>query len=206
MIDLQLRTNTSHATTSLIFNKQIWLQRLLNIRAGVFSFNSELKVVHSTFLMSFLCSHFSDYCLRFHLKPMATANVQCMLLTSLKCWKIISWFRIHCGRFNRVKTAGSTTSLRFHTAPLQLRFVKTFLHKTSNLTFYYSFSWQLDWVCENSFLPTLSQSIFFCGAIVGGLLFGWIADRYGRIPALAGCNLIGFVAGKIWPRVSLNNR
>lgn len=56
---------------------------------------------------------------------------------------------------------------------------------------------QLDWVCDNAFLPTLSQSIFFCGAIVGGLLFGWIADRYGRIPALAGCNLIGFVAGKL---------
>jgi hypothetical protein len=31
---------------------------------------------------------------------------------------------------------------------------------------------QLDWVCENSYLPTLSQSIFFVGAIVGGLLFG----------------------------------
>lgn len=53
----------------------------------------------------------------------------------------------------------------------------------------------LEWVCENAYLATLSQSIFFVGAIVGGLLFGWIADRYGRIPALAGCNLIGFVAG-----------
>ncbi len=29
-----------------------------------------------------------------------------------------------------------------------------------------------DWVCENSYLPTLSTSIFFVGAIVGGLLFG----------------------------------
>lgn len=55
---------------------------------------------------------------------------------------------------------------------------------------------ELDWVCDNAYLPTLSQSIFFLGAIFGGLLFGWIADRYGRIPALAGCNLIGFVAGK----------
>ncbi|XP_055534267.1 organic cation transporter protein [Wyeomyia smithii] len=52
-----------------------------------------------------------------------------------------------------------------------------------------------EWVCEHSYLSTLSQSIFFVGAIVGGLLFGWIADRYGRIPALAGCNVIGFVAG-----------
>lgn len=31
---------------------------------------------------------------------------------------------------------------------------------------------QFDWVCENAYLPTLSQSIFFMGAIVGGLLFG----------------------------------
>jgi MFS family permease len=54
---------------------------------------------------------------------------------------------------------------------------------------------QLNWVCEDSFLPTLAQSIFFLGAITGGLLFGWIADRYGRIPALAGCNIIGFAAG-----------
>ncbi|KAG5679390.1 hypothetical protein PVAND_008958 [Polypedilum vanderplanki] len=54
---------------------------------------------------------------------------------------------------------------------------------------------EFDWVCENDYLPTLSQSIFFVGAIVGGLLFGYIADHYGRIPALAGCNLIGFVAG-----------
>lgn len=52
-----------------------------------------------------------------------------------------------------------------------------------------------EWVCENAYLSTLSQSIFFVGAIVGGLLFGWIADRYGRIPALAGCNVMGFVAG-----------
>lgn len=52
-----------------------------------------------------------------------------------------------------------------------------------------------EWVCDHAYLSTLSQSIFFVGAIVGGLLFGWIADRYGRIPALASCNMIGFVAG-----------
>uniref|UniRef100_A0A336K3J5 CSON009535 protein n=1 Tax=Culicoides sonorensis TaxID=179676 RepID=A0A336K3J5_CULSO len=54
---------------------------------------------------------------------------------------------------------------------------------------------ELNWVCEDSYLPTLSQSVFFLGAIVGGLLFGWIADRYGRIPSLALCNLVGFAAG-----------
>lgn len=33
------------------------------------------------------------------------------------------------------------------------------------------------------------------GSIMGGLLFGYIADNYGRIPALIGCNLFGSIAG-----------
>ncbi|XP_064546341.1 carcinine transporter [Drosophila montana] len=52
-----------------------------------------------------------------------------------------------------------------------------------------------NWVCDDAALPTYAQSIFFLGAIVGGLLFGWIADRFGRIPALVCCNLMGLVAG-----------
>lgn len=30
---------------------------------------------------------------------------------------------------------------------------------------------------------------------MGGLLFGYISDNYGRIPALIGCNLFGGLAG-----------
>ena len=54
---------------------------------------------------------------------------------------------------------------------------------------------QLEWVCDNAALPTIAQSIFFVGAIFGGLIFGWLADRYGRIPALVGANFVGFVSG-----------
>ncbi|XP_012217407.2 organic cation transporter protein [Linepithema humile] len=54
---------------------------------------------------------------------------------------------------------------------------------------------ELGWVCEHSALPTTAQSVFFVGAIFGGLIFGWIADRYGRIPALVGANVTGFLAG-----------
>lgn len=54
---------------------------------------------------------------------------------------------------------------------------------------------QLEWVCDKAALPSLAQSIFFCGAIVGGLMFGVIADRYGRIPALVGTNMLGFIGG-----------
>jgi MFS family permease len=50
----------------------------------------------------------------------------------------------------------------------------------------YNYCFQLDWVCEKDNLPATAQAIFFCGAIFGGLIFGWIADKYGRIPALMG--------------------
>lgn len=60
---------------------------------------------------------------------------------------------------------------------------------------YSSIATEQNWVCENSALPHTAQSIFFCGAILGGLVFGWIADRMGRIPALVGTNIVGFVGG-----------
>ncbi|KAG5868463.1 hypothetical protein JTB14_020640 [Gonioctena quinquepunctata] len=60
---------------------------------------------------------------------------------------------------------------------------------------YASISTEQNWVCENAALPSIAQAIFFCGAILGGLVFGWIADRFGRIPALVGTNTIGLVGG-----------
>ncbi|XP_041970556.1 carcinine transporter-like [Aricia agestis] len=54
---------------------------------------------------------------------------------------------------------------------------------------------ELGWVCDRDNYGATAQSIFFCGAIVGGLIFGWIADKYGRIPAIVGTNMIGFIAG-----------
>ncbi|XP_026726510.1 solute carrier family 22 member 3-like isoform X2 [Trichoplusia ni] len=52
-----------------------------------------------------------------------------------------------------------------------------------------------DWVCENAGNVPLAQAIFFVGAIVGGLFFGWLADEYGRVPALIGSNLVGGIGG-----------
>ncbi|XP_061720794.1 carcinine transporter-like isoform X3 [Cydia pomonella] len=51
------------------------------------------------------------------------------------------------------------------------------------------------WVCDKSSYAPMAQSIFFAGSFVGGLLFGWLADRFGRIPALVGSTMIGFVGG-----------
>lgn len=52
---------------------------------------------------------------------------------------------------------------------------------TRNVQINYIFHYpKLGWVCENDHLPTISVSVFFCGAFTGGLLFGWIADRFGK--------------------------
>ncbi|XP_075168893.1 carcinine transporter-like [Haematobia irritans] len=60
---------------------------------------------------------------------------------------------------------------------------------------YTTIATELNWVCENSVLATYAQSIFFVGAIFGGLLFGWIADKFGRVPSMVACNLVGCAAG-----------
>ncbi|CAK1554643.1 unnamed protein product [Leptosia nina] len=62
---------------------------------------------------------------------------------------------------------------------------------------YPTVSSEFGWVCDKDSYQATAQSIFFMGSIVGGFLIGWIADRYGRIPAIVSCNLIGFVGGVI---------
>ncbi|XP_012268147.2 carcinine transporter-like isoform X2 [Athalia rosae] len=59
---------------------------------------------------------------------------------------------------------------------------------------YASIAAELDWVCEKTYLSSAAQSAFFAGSIVGGFIFGYIADHYGRIPALVSCNAVGFFA------------
>ncbi|XP_026484320.2 organic cation transporter protein-like isoform X1 [Vanessa tameamea] len=51
------------------------------------------------------------------------------------------------------------------------------------------------WVCENAGYGPLAQTIFFVGSFIGGIFFGWMADRFGRVPALVGTNLMAFVGG-----------
>ncbi|XP_051159902.1 carcinine transporter-like isoform X1 [Leptopilina boulardi] len=59
---------------------------------------------------------------------------------------------------------------------------------------YASIGAELDWVCERSYLISTAQAIFFCGSIIGGFLFGWIADHKGRIPAVVYCNIAALIA------------
>lgn len=59
---------------------------------------------------------------------------------------------------------------------------------------YASIAVEQAWVCEKTFLSSAAQSAFFVGSIIGGFIFGYIADHYGRIPALVSCNAVGFFA------------
>jgi len=60
----------------------------------------------------------------------------------------------------------------------------------------------LNWVCDDSWIPAFSQSIFFIGAVPGMLFFGWLSDHYGRIPAILSSNLVALVSGIAIPFVT----
>ena len=50
-------------------------------------------------------------------------------------------------------------------------------------------------MCDEADKLPLAQALFFVGSIVGGIISGYIADQFGRIPALIMCNLIPVIAG-----------
>uniref|UniRef100_A0A2A4JVU5 Major facilitator superfamily (MFS) profile domain-containing protein n=1 Tax=Heliothis virescens TaxID=7102 RepID=A0A2A4JVU5_HELVI len=54
---------------------------------------------------------------------------------------------------------------------------------------------EMGWVCEKDSNQATAQSFFFVGSIAGGFLIGWVADRFGRIPAAVCSNMIGAIAG-----------
>ncbi|KAK7065138.1 hypothetical protein SK128_004402, partial [Halocaridina rubra] len=57
----------------------------------------------------------------------------------------------------------------------------------------------LGWVCDKEWYGTLAQSVFFLGAIVGGVVCGWAADKYGRVPVLVATNVVGAIASLLTP-------
>lgn len=62
---------------------------------------------------------------------------------------------------------------------------------------YPTISSELGWVCDKNSYQATAQSIFFLGSIVGGFVMGWVADRYGRLPASIVSNIIGCIGGVI---------
>lgn len=62
---------------------------------------------------------------------------------------------------------------------------------------YPTISTEMGWVCEKNSYQATAQAIFFLGSIVGGFVIGWVADRFGRLPATVISNMIGCVGGII---------
>lgn len=60
---------------------------------------------------------------------------------------------------------------------------------------YPTISSDFEWVCDKKSYQATAQAIFFSGSVVGGILIGWMADKYGRVPATILSNLLGFVGG-----------
>ena len=61
---------------------------------------------------------------------------------------------------------------------------------------------EFDWVCDQAWIPALSQTMFFFGAIPGVLVFGWFSDTYGRLPTIMISNIIALVAGIVTPFIT----
>ncbi|XP_076052985.1 organic cation transporter protein-like isoform X2 [Oratosquilla oratoria] len=61
--------------------------------------------------------------------------------------------------------------------------------------FYPTITSELNWVCDDNWKPVFAQSLFFVGAVVGSVGFGWMADYFGRLPAIVVTNVMGGVAG-----------
>ena len=57
----------------------------------------------------------------------------------------------------------------------------------------------MNWVCEDAWKAPLSQSMFFTGAIIGCIFFGWTSDTFGRYPTLMATNIILGIGGICLP-------
>ncbi|XP_013193570.2 organic cation transporter protein [Amyelois transitella] len=50
-----------------------------------------------------------------------------------------------------------------------------------------------EWVCDRAAYAPFAQSVYFMGSLVGVVIFGFLGDAYGRLPAFIGANIIGFI-------------
>jgi len=71
---------------------------------------------------------------------------------------------------------------------------------TYNYTgYFHSASSEFDWVCDDAWKPAFTQSMFYAGAIIGTLIFGWISDHYGRYGSFISSNAVLMVTGIATP-------
>ncbi|XP_053601030.1 beta-alanine transporter-like [Plodia interpunctella] len=50
-----------------------------------------------------------------------------------------------------------------------------------------------EWVCDRAAYAPFAQSVYFVGSLFGVAFFGFLGDKYGRLPAFIGANIIGFI-------------
>ncbi|KAJ8737920.1 hypothetical protein PYW08_000515 [Mythimna loreyi] len=92
--------------------------------------------------------------------------------------------------WSEVISAGVTSNKTWNTVPCQHGW------EFNNTEFAYpTIGSEMGWVCEQNSNQATAQSIFFVGSIAGGIIVGWVADRFGRIPAAVFSNLVGAIAG-----------
>ena len=54
---------------------------------------------------------------------------------------------------------------------------------------------QFDLVCDKAYLSNLATTIYFCGVMLGGILFGTLSDHWGRKPFTLGTLYLHIVVG-----------
>ena len=51
-------------------------------------------------------------------------------------------------------------------------------------------SFKMDWVCDDAWIGPFTQAMFFLGAAIGAIVFGYISDVYGRYPTFVATNVV----------------
>ena len=64
---------------------------------------------------------------------------------------------------------------------------------------YSNFLWQMNWVCQDSWVGPFLQSIFYMGSVFGTIVYGWTADMFGRYPSFIASNVILAIGGICLP-------
>ena len=48
----------------------------------------------------------------------------------------------------------------------------------------------MDWVCDDAWIGPFTQAMFYVGAALGAIIFGYVSDIYGRYPTFVASNMV----------------
>ena len=58
-------------------------------------------------------------------------------------------------------------------------------------------SFKMDWVCDDAWIGPFTQAMFYVGAAIGAIVFGYVSDIYGRYPTFVASNVVSTSCHKI---------